>query len=228
MMALVSVAAAAVLAGCGSSKPTPASTTATTAKAPSVFTVRPVLCQAPAFAGGTPATGALPACAAGSALTSANLEVGPNPGNPNGYTSNTAIPPDPQFAPYPSTTVAGDLPAATVLLPDAAPAQGTGRFVLGPTAVTGASVQSASAQVADGQWVVNVTFTSTGSAAWDALAHAQFHAYVGVDLNAQVISATLIQPTTFTFTSFGGQLEISGASGQTQAQAWATAITGAH
>jgi hypothetical protein len=224
---VVLTAVGAMLAACGSSKATPVSTTATTAaKAPSVFTVRPVFCEAPAFAGGTPVTGPLPGCAPTSALTSAQLVVGPNPGNPNGFTSNTAIPPDPQFAGYPTTTVAGDLPGVTVLLPNAAPAQGPGRFVLGPTTVTGASVESASAQVADGQWVVNVTFTAAGSVAWDALARDQFHAYVGVDLDARVISAFLVQPTSFTFTSFAGQLEISGASGQQQAQEWATAIEG--
>jgi len=231
-VATAAVAGLLLLAGCGSSTSGTPSTSASTSApaASSVFTVRPVECQAPAYgppAGRAAATGALPACAPTSQLSTANLEVGPNPNAVNGYTANS-IPPDPQFADYPSTTVAGDLPAATVLLGNANTSQGTGRFVLGPTAITGGSVTSAAAQLANGQWVVNVLFNAAGSAAYDALGRAQFHAYVAADLDATVLSAALVQPTTYTFTSFAGQMVITGASGQQQAQSWATEISHSH
>ena len=72
---------------------------------------RPGLCYAPAFTvakGKSASTGPLPTCSASTALTAANLGVKVDPSNANGYTSNTALQDDPQFAPFPSTSPDGD------------------------------------------------------------------------------------------------------------------------
>lgn len=209
-----------LLAGCSSAAPP--STTGTTGSTAStiggvagtaVFSVRPVLCAAPDYAGAagqSPPAGVLPACAAASQLSVLNLVVTPSSSNPDGYTSNTSIPPDAQFAAYPSTTPANDTATATVLLPAAPPTPAAGRFVLGPAGLTGASVQSASAQVGNGGWLVNITLTSAGTAAWNELARTQFHAFVAVDVNAQVVSEQLIQPTALYFTTVSGQVTVAG------------------
>jgi len=212
-----------LLAGCSSTtsttSPSTTGTTGTTASTiggatgPSVFSVRPVLCAAPDYAGAggqtTPA-GALPVCSTASQLSAINLVVTPSSSNPNGYTSNTNIPPDAQFAPYPSTTGANDTATSTVLLPAAPSTPVTGRFVLGPVGLTGASVQSASAQVGNDGWLVNITLTSTGTAAWNELARTQFHAFVAIDVNAEVVSNQIIQPTALYFTTVNGQLAVGG------------------
>ncbi|HEX3979975.1 MAG TPA: hypothetical protein VHW93_02070, partial [Acidimicrobiales bacterium] len=62
---------------------------------------RPALCYAPAFSvsKGKPASAPpLPACAAATQLTAANLQVTPDSSNVNGYTSNSNIAPDSTFA----------------------------------------------------------------------------------------------------------------------------------
>jgi preprotein translocase subunit SecD len=189
---------------------------------------RPGLCYAPALTlakGKAPSTGTLPTCASGTALTAANLDVKPDSSNVNGYTSNTSIQDDPQFATYPSTTADADTKGATVLLPFANPStNGTGRLVLGPSTVTGTAVKSASAQLQSGQWTVDIVLTGPGSTAWDTLAQQQFHAIIGIDLDAQVISAPITQPTNQNFQSFNGQVQISGSFTEDQAKALATEL----
>jgi len=158
---------------------------------------RPALCYAPLLTlakGKPPSTGPLPTCAASSALTKANLNVTPNSSNVNGYTSNSNIPDDPQFETYPSTTSSDDAKGATVLLPGTGAASGV-RYVLGPAGLTGTAVKSASAQLQSGQWTVNIVLTSSGATQWDTLASQQFHAIIGIDLDGQVISAPITQPT---------------------------------
>ena len=84
---------------------------------------RPALCYAPPFTltkGQKPSTGPLPTCASATQLTAANLQVTPNSSNVNGYTSNTNIPEDAQFAPFPSTPSTNDNKGDTVLLPGTA------------------------------------------------------------------------------------------------------------
>ena len=176
---------------------------------------RPALCYADAFAltkGQTPAAGPLPTeCAAPYQLTAANLGVTPNSNDPNGYTSKN-VGPDPQFTTHPSTPPAEDKATATVLIPGSR-AAGTQniRYLLGPAGMTGTSVKSAHAQLGqDGQWSVNLTLTSTGAALWDSLAQKQFHAIIGIDLDGKVVSAPITQPTQSSFTSFNGQVSISG------------------
>jgi preprotein translocase subunit SecD len=212
-------------------KTAPGTASATTSPAghgSNSFLMRPVLCYAPALqltAGASASTGPLPTCSASTQLNAANLGVTPNVGNVNGYTSNGNIQPDPVFATYPSTSPAQDDPAGTVLLPGGFSAGGSARYVLGPAQLTGTAVQSATASLSNGQWSVDVTLTDPGSAAWDAFAHQQFHQIIGVDLNGQVLSAPIVQPTQSSFASFNGQLEISGF---TQAQATTVANEIAH
>jgi preprotein translocase subunit SecD len=189
---------------------------------------RPALCYAPPLTlakGKTPTTGPLPTtCAASSALTAANLGVVPAPSSTNGYNGPNNVPVDPQFATYPSTPSTVDNKNATVLLPaSASSASGSGRYVLGPSTVTGTAVKSASAQLlTTGQWVVNLNLTGAGATAWDALAKQQFHAIIAVDLDGQVVSAPLTQPGQSSFTSFAGTVQISGTFTQAQAQTLAT------
>ncbi|HEY1990449.1 MAG TPA: protein translocase subunit SecD [Acidimicrobiales bacterium] len=188
---------------------------------------RPGLCYAPPYTptkGSTPPTGPLPTCAASSQLTATNLAVKPDSSNVNGYTSNTNIPVDPQFAANPSTSAATDDKNATVLLPGSSAAQGSGRYVLGPAALTGSAVHSASAQLVNNQWAVSIVLTSAGSTAWDTLSQQQFHAIIGIDLDGQVISAPITQPSQAAFSSFNGQVQISGSFTQSQAQTLATEL----
>jgi len=182
---------------------------------------RPALCYAPALAlakGQAPLTAPLPPCATASQLTAASLQVNTSTGQA------TASPqPDPQFAAYASTSPENDGKTDTVLLPGL-PGQGTTRYVLGPAGLTGSQIKSASAQVNNGQWSVNLVLTSQGATAWDTLAQQQFHAIIGIDLDGQVISAPLTQPSQQSFTSFAGQVQISGSFTEDQAKTLATEL----
>jgi preprotein translocase subunit SecD len=175
---------------------------------------RPALCYAPPQStakGAVPAFGPLPACAASSQLTAVNIGV-----KTDSTTNN--VPEDPQFANYPNSS---DDKNATVLLPSSSSSQGTGRYVLGPAALTGTAVKSASAQLVGGQWAVSIVLTGTGSTAWDTLAGQQFHAIIAIDLDGKVISAPITQPSATSPSGFNGQVQISGsgASGFTENQA---------
>jgi len=189
---------------------------------------RPAECYAPAFTvakGKVPSVGAFPTCAAGTQLTKANLNVTPDSSNVNGYTYNTNIPPDPQFTTYRSTPSTNDNKNDTVLLPGSAANGCYPRCVLGPAGMTGTAVKSANAQLNNNQWAVNLNLTSTGASQWDALASQQFHAIIGIDLDGQVISAPITQPTQASPTSFNGQVQISGGFTEDQAKTLATDFT---
>ena len=183
---------------------------------------RPALCYGAPLQlakGQTSATGTLPTCSAASALTAANLAVNTSTGQAAGNPQ-----PDAQFAPYASTTPAADVKGATVLLPGL-PGQGTVRYVLGPTDLTGAQIKSANASVTStGLWTVNINFNPVGATLWDNLAQKQLHAIIGIDLDAQVISAPLTLPSQAAFSSFGGQVQISGSFSESQAKALATEL----
>ncbi len=178
----------------------------------SEFSIRPVLCYAPPLSvpsGTAPLTGKLPGCGPSHALTAANIGV--DPGN-SGYTSSLfRIQPDPQFASYGSAPAAGDTSSSDALLPGIESTEGNVRYVLGPAAVMGSAIRSARADYTRvGQWTVDLTFTKAGTSEFDALAHQQFHSLIGVVFDGQVISAPLTQPTQDSFSSFGGQVQISG------------------
>jgi preprotein translocase subunit SecD len=189
---------------------------------------RPVTCYARAFTlakGKTASTGALPTCSSATQLTAANLAVVPDSSNVNGYTSNTNISEDPQFLTYKSTPSTSDNTSATVLLPGSPGNGGPPRYVLGPAGMTGTAVKSATAQLNSGTWAVNLNLTSAGASEWDKLAQEQFHAIIGIDLDGKVISAPITQPTQSTFTSFDGQVQISGSFTEDQAKTLATEFT---
>lgn len=182
------------------------------------FSLRPIVCFAPEYAAlnGQPAsTGVLPTCSASYLLTAANLGVATSTG------IASAMPqPDPGFAAFPSTLPRGGISNATVLLPGASDAVGR-RFVLGPAGLTASGISSASVVRVNGQWLVNLRLTGAGSSAWDTLAQAQFHALVAVVEYGHVISAPIIQPTQTGFTTFDGQLQLSGSFTEQQAKALA-------
>ncbi len=188
---------------------------------------RPALCEALPFSvakGKTASTGPLPQCSASSALTAANINVTPN-SSAAGYSSNLgSIQPDPAFTTFKSTPSSADNKNATVLLPSSPGSGTTLRYLLGPSPVTGTAVHSANAQLQTGQWTVAIQLTGPGAAAWDALAKAQFHAIIAIDLDGQVLSAPVTQPTAQAFSSFGGQVQISGNFTETQAKNLATEL----
>ena len=94
--------------------------------------------------------------------------------------------------------------------------------MLGPTQMTGRAIGSAQAtQDQTGQWVVDYTLAgAAGSALWDKVAQANFHQFLGIELDGKVYSAPIIQPTQSTFSSFDGKGEISGSLTQADAQSW--------
>ncbi len=187
---------------------------------------RPALCYAEPLTlkkGQSASTGPLPSCAPTSQLTAANLGVTPNSSAVNGYTGPNNVPPDPQFTTYRSTSPLDDSKGATVLLP-ASHGGGGLRYVLGPAQLTGTAVKSASAQVVNGQWVVNLTLNSKGAAEWDTFSQQQFHAIIAMDLDGQVISAPITQPSQTAFSPFNGQVQISGNFTEDQAKTLATEL----
>jgi len=178
---------------------------------------RSVLCGAPPYTapakGTAPPGGSLPACGSSYLTDQTNLAVAPNSNSAQGYTQNN-IPADPQFGSYRSTPSTQDDPTKTVLLPGD-PIAGTQqyeRFVLGPSELKGSAIASAQGtfDTSQGKWAVTYTLTSAGSPAWDQVAQKNFHQYVAIDLDGQVESAPIIQPTQGGFTSFQGKGEISG------------------
>jgi preprotein translocase subunit SecD len=55
--------------------------------------------------------------------------------------------------------------------------------------------------------------------AWDALTRQQFHQIIGVVVNGQVMSAPITQPAQSAWSSFNGQVQISGSFTEKQAKA---------
>ena len=189
---------------------------------------RPALCYAPALTlgkGKVPSTGPLPStCSSGTELTAANLDVQQDSSSLQGYTFNQNIPEDAQFATYRSTPPTSDNKDATVLLP-ATSGSGASRYLLGPARLTGTAVKSASAQLDNGSWTVVLNLTADGANEWNAFAEQYFHAIIGIDLDGQVISAPITQPTQQSFSSFGNSVQISGSFTENQAKTLATEFT---
>ncbi len=182
---------------------------------------RPALCYAPPLTlapGQVASTGALPPCSPSTQLSASNLKTTPDSDNVNGYVVDENIHSDSQFSTFPSTPASRDTGAATVLLPGVR-SEGSARYVLGPAALTQTGVQTATATVNNGQWAVHLVLTPQGSTAWDALTREQFHEIIGVVLNGRVISAPITQPTQSSWTSFNGQVQVSGSFTRQQAKA---------
>ncbi len=194
---------------------------------------RPVLCVAPAYSPGpTPSVGptTLPTCDSTSLLTASNLGVTPIGTAPDGFSENN-VAPDGSLAGIPTTAPSTDQASAnsTVLLPATPGSDGFAagqRLVLGPVEMTNTSVGSASAHKDQtGQWVVDYTMKSGGSARWDLVAEQNFHQLLGIDLDGKVVSAPIIQPTQSSFSSFDGHGEVSGNLSRAEAVSLARALT---
>lgn len=185
---------------------------------------RPVLCETTTDKVTQPvAPSKLPTCGSQYALSATNLAVTPA-NNTAGFTSNLGtIGTDPAFAGISSTQPNKDLPGDTVILPVLG--QPGVRMVLGPSELTGQAISKAVAQQDTlGAWVVNYNLTGTGSPEWDAVAKANFHALLAIELDGVIQSAPIIQPTQATFTSFAGSGQISGSFTQSSAKNLAIAM----
>jgi preprotein translocase subunit SecD len=188
---------------------------------------RPVLCYAPDYvapkvAKGKKAAspGPLPtSCPAANQLVTTNLEGSTSSVNGVSYPYN----PDPALAAYPTTTT--DNPKAYVLQTGLSNSGFPGRYLEGPAEITGTAVKSASAQLSQtGAWVVNMNLTGAGSTAWDTMTKTYFHEIIGIELDGVVQSAPITQPSQGAWSSFDGQVQISGSFTQTTAQTLALAL----
>jgi hypothetical protein len=204
--------------------------------------IRPVLCYAPPYSATTPRqAGPLggPPCAAPYELAASALDVTPMSAQ-QGYTSNT-IAPDPSLAAYPSSI--RDVPSRVVLLPGlggpndrylraAGSAPGyvsAGRYLLGPSEMrlSTANVGSVVAQQnRAGAWIVTIHLSPAGATTWDRVAEENFHQLLAIDMGGKVVSAPIIEPTQSSFTSFNGQMEVSGAFNASIARGVAAAVKG--
>ena len=184
---------------------------------------RPVLCSATTAKKLTVVpTGHLPACGAKYLESAANLAVVPNANISAGFTMNSSILPDPKFSTIASTSPAADNPNAEVLLPGLGTTQ---RYVLGPTVLSGTAIGKAYASLDQtGAWVVDYTLTGAGSPKWDAVTKTYFHQQLAIELDGVVQSAPLILPANTTWTSYGGQGQISGSFTQSTAKNLAVAM----
>ncbi len=184
---------------------------------------RPTLCYAPVYSkpkSGKVPSGALPSsCPNPYALVTSNLIGSPSSTNGVGYSGQ----PYPSLAAYRTTPPSQDKKTATVLLPGLGSFKG--RYLLGPAELTGRIVKTAIAQQNQlGQWVVNMTLTSAGAGQWDTMASKYFHEVIGIELDGVVQSAPITQPNQAAFSSFSGQVQISGSFSQTSAQQLAVAL----
>ena len=191
------------------------------------FSIRPVICGAPAYV--APALGESrpsaqsPACQSQYVLSAADLAVNAKTGRPT-----NVIPPDPSLASYPSTPSNSDFPAGSVLLsadPSTGP-QPYQRYALGAAQFDGSEIASASARddVGATQWVVDLELQPSAFAQWDTVAEQSFHQYLAFDLDGRVLAAPLIQPNATNFTSFGGEIQVEGNFAATQAKGLAAIL----
>jgi preprotein translocase subunit SecD len=132
------------------------------------------------------------------------------------------VPPDPALAANPTSVT--DKPGA-VVLQEGLQGAGQDRYLQGPAELTGRAVKTAIAQQNQlGAWVVNITLTAAGSVGWDRMTQKYFHQIIGIELDGVVQSAPITQPQQSSWTSFNGQVEISGSFTQQSAQALAIAL----
>jgi preprotein translocase subunit SecD len=197
---------------------------------------RPVECGAPAYvkpANKKPVSALnIPFCTPANQLTLRNpsYQVTPEPSTAAGYVASN-IGPDAKFLNVPSITSDQDalpqVPSKSVVESAFDPSSSQyARYVLFPAVMRGNEVANASAtQDQLGNWVVDCNLTSTGSKQWDAATKQYFHEYMAIELDGQVISAPIIQPTQSVWTSFNGSVEVSGSLSQSQANLLAADLT---
>jgi preprotein translocase subunit SecD len=184
---------------------------------------RHVLCYAPPYAAAkahasTPKP--LPtSCPSAYQLATPNLTGSPNSGNGVEYD----VPPDPSLSAYPTSSV--DNPSAYVLQKGLAASGFPYRYLEGPAEIHGSAVKTSQAELSQtGQWVVTMTLTGAGSKEWNTMTMKYFHEIIGVELDGVVQSAPITQPQQGTWSSFDGQVEISGSFTQSSAQSLALAL----
>ncbi len=190
---------------------------------------RHVLCYAPAYSPpkvkgkAVPNTGPLPkSCPSQYQLATQNLTGSPSSGSGVSYDVDA----DPALAAYP-TSPAGPLDNRNAyVLQKGLPGSGfNGRYLEAPAQLSGKAVKTALAQENQtGQWVVNVSLTGPGSTGWDNMTREYFHEIIGIELDGVVQSAPITQPAQSAWSSFDGQVQISGNFTQSQAQSLALAL----
>ncbi len=189
---------------------------------------RPVLCYAPPYTPAKTSKGAKAAspgplptsCPAQYQLVTSNLTGTVNSTNGVSYAATGA---DPALAAYPTSAV--DNPKAVVLQKGLPGSGFTGRYLEGPAELSGTIVKTASAQLSQtGQWVVNISLTGPGSTGWDDMTKQYFHEIIGIELDGVVQSAPITQPQQATWSSFDGQVQISGNFDQATATSLAIAL----
>jgi hypothetical protein len=191
--------------------------------------VRPVECAVPPYrpvqAGERPqpARSIESGCEARYLLSASALKVDPHTGAPENEPA-----PDPSFVAVPDTPAASDAQSGPALYATT-PGSGTRfvdeRLLLGPAQVENDAVASAGASKVGSQWAVQITLTTNGARSLDALAHQQFHAYMAICVDGSVLSASIVEPTSSSFSSLGGQLEVRSDFTKTEAVALADDLT---
>lgn len=175
---------------------------------------RPLLCQSGPFDGSAAPSQALPLSCAGTPYVI--QPAIPDPPSASGVAGYSIAPvrPDPALAAFPSTTPSADgtHPLASALLPDT---RGNGnRDLVGPTQMT-LSASVATASVAEsklGGWIVNVSLSPDEARLFDQVASDNFHLPLAVDLDGEIVSSPIIEPTQRSYRSFDGRIGLSGPS----------------
>jgi preprotein translocase subunit SecD len=121
-------------------------------------------------------------------------------------TTSTTAPTTTTTAP-PSTSREDDVADKEVILPDA---DGTKRYLLGPTTVLGSAVSTARASIPDQlNWIVNLEMTGDGIDGWNALATECYtgaatcpgllgaQGQIAITLDGEVVSAPTVNSPTF-------------------------------
>lgn len=214
---LLAVVITATSSGSGTSRPTHKPIAMLAASGGTVV-FRPVLCFAPPYdATASPGSGgALPTCGAPYQLKASAIDVTPTH---HGYSSNKSAP-DPALAGYPSST--SDAPNQTVLLGGQRPDSLGEREVLGPSELKLSPTDVGSVVTQKdraGVWNVTIHLNSEGAAAWDRVAHENFHQYLAIDIGGKVLNTSLVQPYQTSFSSFDGKVVISGSLARSVASA---------
>jgi preprotein translocase subunit SecD len=141
----------------------------------------------------------------------------PNPSGATGATGATGTTTTtlPSGAQIPTTPPEQDQADAIVVLPGREPPKPPNRYQLGPTLLTGEAVSTADATYENGQWGVNVKFTSQGGQDFvNKVANPNVGKQVAIVLDGIVQSAPVINPGI----TAGNPVRISGSFKQQEAQ----------
>jgi preprotein translocase subunit SecD len=171
-----------------------------------ILQFRPVLCQAPLYT-----------------KPPASLHLKKAQLTPTCPTSTTNTASTLQYVP--TTNPLKATAASTALLPEYKGNSSTviGRYVVGPTLLTGNAIKSVFAaplsQSASNQWAINFTLTAKGAPVFNQIAKTYYHQLLAVVLDGTVQSAPQINAT-----NFNGQGQITGNYTQASATDLATIL----